>query len=182
MDKLTTKLLISIQKDDVQTSKLILRSMASLASSNCIILSGNDSFFNILETLNNITESSWIVPKNIPQGGENIPQSVLDYQGQVSAFLLAATIPWISTVFSPSTAGTTDLLESKNILTKIKNTLTRVCSEWISPYELGGPQAVFHIGIVHATDCKDGPDDMSGAYIACVSTFFVVNFIFIVLM
>ena len=167
VEKLTTKLLMTIQKDDVQTSKLILRTMASLVSSNCVILSGDNSFFNVLETLNNITESSWIVPKNVPQGGENEPKLILDYQGQVSAFLLATTIPWISTVFSSSSALSADLSEPRNILAKIKETLEHVCTDWKSPYEIGGTQTVFHIGIVHATDCNDDPDVMSGTVHSC---------------
>ena len=175
VEKLTAKLLTTIQKDDVQTSKLILRTMASLVSSNCVILSGDNGFLNILETLNDITESSWIILKNIPVGGENEPKPILDYQGQVSAFLLATTIPWISTVFSTSSAHSADLSVSRDILAKIKKTLAHVCTDWKSPFEIGGTQTVFHIGIVHATDCNDDPDVMSGTdYSCCISAYFLL--------
>ena len=177
VEKLSAKLLTTIQKDDVQTSKLILRTMASLVSSNCVILSGDDGFLNILETLNNITESSWIVIKNVPLGGENEPKLILDYQGQVTAFLLATTIPWISTVFSTSSAHSADLSASRDILARIKKTLVHVCTDWKSPFEIGGTQTVFHIGIVHATDCNDDPDVMSGTdHSCCVSRYFLLLF------
>ena len=176
IEKLSAKLLVTLKKDDVQTSKLIMRTFACLTSSNCIVLSGSDSFFEILETLNDIVESSWFQPKNSnniihtngnSNGNDDNDKAILDYHGQITAYLLATTIPWIITIFSSNSPTTSDKTESKIILLKIKNTLVRVCTDWQSPYEVGGTQAIFHIGIVHATDCSDDSDAMAGVCV-CV--------------
>ena len=190
IEKLNAKLLITLKKDDVQTSKLIMRTFACLTSSNCIVLSGSDSFFEILETLNNIVESSWCHPKNSnniihtngnSNGNDDNDKEILDYHGQITAYLLATTIPWIITIFSSNSPTTSDKTESKIILLKIKNTLVRVCTDWQSPYEVGGTQAIFHIGIVHATDCSDDSDAMAGVCVCvCVCCVKYLNILFLV--
>ena len=145
----------SVQDDDVNTSKLLLRTMACLAASNCVQLSGQDSLFSVLEALNDITLSSWTTNTQSTPGGNVLQvKEVLAYKGQVSAFLLATTVPWIATVFSVNGSCTADLTDSKDIFTRIGGTLDRVRSDWVSPYDVGGQQAIFHVPTEHATNDK----------------------------
>lgn len=146
VEKLSRKLLLSLGDDDVQVSKLVLRAIASLTASNCMLSSGPGSITSVLETFLDITESSFLKEK-------------LDYQGQVTAFLLSSTLPWIA-----SKLNTDD--EGKSVLERSKKILEKVLNQWISPYEVGGQQAIFHVGIVHATDCTGDSDNMTG--ISCI--------------
>ena len=147
VEKLTANFCLSIQKDDVQVAKLLLRAMAGLASSNCVLLTGPNSVLSVLDALNGITESSWI--RDVVDSSE---RSILDHQGQVTAFLVATTIPW---VISAVNLSSTDLSEATDVLKRILKSCERVCSEWRSPFEVDGQQALFHVGIQHATDCVD---------------------------
>jgi hypothetical protein len=133
IEKLGSKLLQSLSDDDVQVSKLVLRAIASLSASNCMVLSGPGSINSVLETFLDITESSFVDGK-------------LDYQGQVTAFLISSTLPWIA-----SKLNTDD--EGKMVLERSRILLEKVVNDYYSPYEVGGQQAIFHVGIVHATDC-----------------------------
>ena len=147
VEKLTANLYHTIQKDDVQVAKLLLRALAGLASSNCVLLTGPNSVLSLLDALNGITESSWI--RDVVDSAE---RSTLDHQGQVTAFLVATTIPW---VISAVNLSSTDQSEAAVVLKRILKSCERVCSEWRSPFEVDGQQALFHVGIQHATDCVD---------------------------
>ena len=161
IEKLTARFIIALQKDEVQTAKLLLRSMAALASSNCVILSGENSFFSIIEALNDVTESSWVRRK---EGSSE--KAVLDHQGQVTAYLVATALPWVLTSFNePSVLPSAEMDKAKIVLKKAVDSCERVCAEWSSPFEVGGQQAVFHVGIIHTTDsAAANADDMKGRY------------------
>jgi hypothetical protein len=108
---LNRKLLQSLSDDDVQVSKLALRAIASLSASNCMVLSGIGSINSVLETFLDITESSFIDGK-------------LDYQGQVTAFLLSSTLPWIASKLNTDDEGKMVLERSKIILEKVLMMMT----------------------------------------------------------
>lgn len=147
VEKLTINFHLSLLKDDVQVAKLLLRAMAGLASSNCVLTTGPNSVLSVLDALNGITDSSWI--RDVVDSAE---RSMLDHQGQVTAFLVATTIPW---VISAVNLSSSDQSESADVLKRILKSCERVCSEWRSPFEVDGLQALFHVGIQHATDCVD---------------------------
>lgn len=147
IEKLTTNFYLAIQKDDVQVAKLLLRAMAALASSNCVLMAGPNSVLSVLDALNSVTESSWI--RDTVDSAE---KSVLDHQGQVTAFLVATTVPW---VISAVKSSSSDQIEAADVLKRILQSCERVCSEWRSPFEMDGQQALFHVGIQYATDCVD---------------------------
>jgi hypothetical protein len=159
VEKLSAKFLLSVSKDEVQTAKLLLRAMASLAASNCVLLSGPNSIMDLLDSLNSVTESSWIRSTE-----DSVEKAVLDHQGQVTAYLIATAIPWIATAFTADTANSAEALE---ILLRLGTSCARVCAEWQSPYEVDGQQAVFHVAIVHATDSSIDPDTMAGESSSC---------------
>lgn len=162
VEKLTARFTVALQKDEVQTAKLLLRSMASLASSNCVLLSGENSFFSILEALNDVTEGSWVSRK---EGSSE--KAVLDHQGQVTAYLVATAIPWVLTSFNePRILTVAEIDGARVILNKLVLSCERVCTEWVSPFEVDGQQAVFHVGIIHSTDsaANTNADDMEGKY------------------
>lgn len=157
VEKLSAKFLVSVSKGEVPTAKLLLRAMASLVASNCVLLSGPNSIMDLLDSLNSVTESSWI-RSNCDDFQE---KAVLDHQGQVTAYLIATAIPWIATAF---TADTANLAECSEILIRLGKSCERVCAEWQSPYEVDGQQSIFHVAIVHATDSSVDPDSMAGRF------------------
>jgi hypothetical protein len=159
VEKLSAKFLLSVSKDEVQTAKLLLRAMASLVASNCVLLSGPNSIMDLLDSLNSVTESSWIRSTE-----DSVEKAVLDHQGQVTAYLVATAIPWLATAF---TADTANLAEASEILIRLGKSCERVCAEWQSPYEVDGQQSVFHVAIVHATDSSIDPDTMTGECSSC---------------
>ena len=126
VEKLTARFIVALQKDEVQTAKLLLRSMASLASSNCVRLSGENSLFSILEVLNDVTERSWV-----PRKEGSSEKAVLDHQGQVTAYLVATAIPWVLTSFNePSMLPAAAIDEAKVVLSKLVQSCGRVCADW----------------------------------------------------
>ena len=154
VEKLSAKFLVCVSKDEVQTAKLLLRAMASLVASNCVLLSGPNSILDLLDSLNSVTESSWIRSTE-----DSVEKPVLDHQGQVTAYLIATAIPWLATAF---TADTVNAAEANEILLRLGKSCERVCAEWQSPFEVDGQQSVFHVAIVHATDSSIDPDSMAG--------------------
>ena len=158
VEKLTARFIVALQKEEVQTAKLLLRSMAALASSNCVLLSGENSFFSILEALDDVTVGSWVRRKEGSLG-----KAVLDHQGQLTAYLVATAIPWVLTSFNESSAlPAAEIGGAKVVLNKLVQSCERVCAEWVSPFEVDGQQALFHVGIIHSTDSAANSDDTKG--------------------
>ena len=167
LEKLVSRLLVALQQDEVQVAKLALRAVACLGSSNCVLLcSDNGGISSLLQTLSSIVESSWLqidessaaaTASSSGSSRSSKPTHVLSHKGQVAAFLLASTVPWIA----PALAGTAGEEKSgSEVLTHVRMVCERVCSDWKSPYEVGGQQAIFHVSIVHATD--DSDDGLAG--------------------
>ena len=169
-----SRLLEALQQDEVQVAKLALRAVACLGSSNCVVLrSDNGGISGLLQTLGSIAESSWLqidessaaaTASSSGSSRSSLPTHVLSHKGQVAAFLLASTVPWIAPALAgaavDSSVATGEQRNGNEILALIRMVCERVCSNWRSPYEVGGQQAIFHVSIVHATD--DGDDGLAG--------------------
>lgn len=154
----------------MQAAKLALRALACLGSSNCVLLCSESmttdgSIGSLLEALSSVVETAWVEVADEADSSSSRAAAgkgkaggskkfVLAHKGQVAAFLLASTIPWVA----PALAG--DAVGGQSVLASVKRACDRVCAEWQSPFDCGGTQALFHVSIVHATD--DGEDGSVG--------------------
>jgi hypothetical protein len=110
--KLSGRLLHALETDDVPVAKLALRSVACLCASHCVRLQGAGSITAVLDSLISIANSAWLPAQgsvsvsgavsddmngdNNDSGNTTSPKELLDHQGQVAAYLVAVTIPWIA--------------------------------------------------------------------------------------
>lgn len=117
--KLETALLNSVQQDYVAVTKLLLRSLACLVSCRVVSVA---SFTNILKMLCQV----------IANGIDNMQ---LSEEGEVAAYLLAVSIPWVAETLA-------SVQEGLYVLQDCHKMLKCALSTWKSPFCVGGTQAV----------------------------------------
>ena len=137
MSKLGASILYALEQDEVLHAKLALRSAACLASSNCLLMEGAGGICVTLDALVEIVDGTGFDG----HGG-------LSHAGQISAYLLANTVPWIVNALAQTNASGSGAVT----LNGVRRALARVCSDLSSPFSVSGQQAIFHENIVHSTD------------------------------
>jgi hypothetical protein len=136
VSKLNIALLKSLDEDNVSVSKLILRSIASLASCNCINISGQGGLVDLLTSLLTVAQGD----------GDNI----LTPEREVATFLLASTMPYCAVVLG-------NYAEGIDIRTSINTYLSHLLTNIHSCYDIGGKLALFHVKTeVETTDMEGG--------------------------
>ena len=124
VDKLEALLVHSLEINDIMTSKIILRSIASMTASNAL---SRESFFATLAVLHDRVLEKWPIPQGRGVSGE-FPRESAPF-----LYLLASTIP--CTVFQIS--------GGEDTLGKCKILFDRFLEAYSSPYSVQGPYAVF---------------------------------------
>ena len=124
VEKLEALLVHSLEMNDIMTSKVILRSLASMTACNAL---SRESLFATLTVLHDRVLEVWPVPTGRGKAGD-FPRELAPF-----LYLLASTIPW--TVFQSSGGD--------NMLEKCKVLFDRFLNAYSSPYNLGGRHSVF---------------------------------------
>jgi hypothetical protein len=127
------RLVKSLSDGDMLTSKVILRSLATLASCKCLTLEGLNGFCNLLHMFISVSCSGWST--NTEKSG-NSPS--LSPEEQARTYLIAQTVPWALDILVKSEIG-------RATLDRVLPILMRVLSDWRSPYCPGGKLAIFHL-------------------------------------
>lgn len=133
VSKLNKALLESLDEDNVSVSKLILRSIASLASCNCINVSGQGGLVDLLTSLLSVAQGDGV--------------DILTPEREVATFLLASTMPYCAVVLG-------NYPEGIEIRSNINAYLSHVLTSIHSCYDIGGKLALFHVKT--EVDMEDG--------------------------
>lgn len=155
VSKLTGVYLVQfLTTGDILGSKVVLRSLASLASAGCVAVSGTGGFCSLLDQLLTVSYTGW---------NDGIG---LSPAGQTAAYLVAWTLPWaLHGLQRDENRG-----EGRQLLSRAVALFTRVVSEWRSPYSPGGALAVMHVDVI-----SDDQDAESGINKSDSSTLVVVD-------
>jgi hypothetical protein len=149
VNALSRELLEALSNDNVLVSKLILRSMAALCSSNCLSFNGTDSLLDVLDGLLSIAEKS-------STDNDVAIEGYLSKQGEVAAYLVSSTVCWCSSLFKA------DDEQASAIKTRILSLCRNITEKRRSPFDVGGQQAIFQV-MNFSAECVNlskGPDNV----------------------
>lgn len=118
----------ALKQNNINVAKVLLRSMAALTCSHCLVAEGQGSVLSLLETLLARVEMDWKLAKSA---------SDISVEGKVAMYLLASTIPWLVSELTAGKVGT-------KFAAKLLPILQRFQDEYKSVYDLGGSCALFH--------------------------------------
>jgi hypothetical protein len=138
--KIITVFESSVSKGEILQAKLLLRSLAVMASSGALALQGEDGFNALVEALLAAAE---------PRGGDTASFS---YAQQAAAYLLASAAPWSGALLVHSCPA---------VAARCRAVFQRVLTEWKSPFDTMGRNAVFNVNMIMLEDASQGPEDMA---------------------
>lgn len=119
ISKLEKLLLTKLGEKDITSSKLILRSIAVLASSECFQIEEQTGLVGIFDNLLSFVDSS-ILSSDVIH---------LSPAAKVALYLVATSIPWAISGLVKSSSG-------QDLLVRLKAVLSHVSKHYLSPYDV----------------------------------------------
>lgn len=138
VNKMVALLYTHISKGEILHAKLLLRSLAVMASAGALALHGEGGFEALIGEL--------------LSGAEGGAGSGFTYVQQACTYLLASAAPYMATLLVHS---------SNELALRCKSINQRVLSEWKSPFDTNGKHAVFNVNTIMLDDATQGPEDMA---------------------
>ena len=131
VNKISKHIASAIETDNIMQLKLLLKTVACLASCNVIACNGDNGLIDVLSTLANlvIVDASKMKPHDCHHNS-NVRLEMV--------YLLSSTVPYCADTLAADQTGS-------EVLRKVATLLRQVAKNRSSPFDIGGTSAVFHL-------------------------------------